>query len=56
MTNEFPMCDGKPHFPICTYNPKEAHLEAAHFTEPQPIACKWCGAKDIKKYGTRKEV
>ncbi|RJO62588.1 MAG: IS6 family transposase [Dehalococcoidia bacterium] len=22
-----------------------------HFTEPEPIVCKWCGSKDIMKYG-----
>ncbi|MBM2824759.1 MAG: Integrase catalytic protein [Dehalococcoidales bacterium] len=34
----------------------KAHLEERHFTEPEPIRCKWCGSKDIKKYGTRKDV
>ena len=28
-----------------------AHLEEHHFTEPEPILCKWCGSNDIKKYG-----
>lgn len=33
-----------------------AHMEKSHFTEPQPIVCKWCGAVDIMKYGVRKGV
>jgi transposase-like protein len=28
-----------------------AHLEEHHFTEPEPILCKWCGSVDVKKYG-----
>ena len=28
-----------------------AHLEEHHFTEPEPILCKWCGSDDVKKYG-----
>jgi transposase-like protein len=28
-----------------------AHLEEHHFTEPEPITCKWCGSVEIKKYG-----
>lgn len=31
-------------------------MDKSHFTEPQPIACKWCGAVDIMKYGVRKGV
>lgn len=27
-----------------------------HFTEPQVIACKWCGSKNINKYGVRDGV
>ena len=33
-----------------------AQLEAEHFTEPQPIACKFCGSTDIMKYGIRNAV
>jgi putative transposase len=33
-----------------------AHMEKAHFTEPQAIACKWCGSVDVMKYGLRKGV
>lgn len=40
--------------PACTF--VIATLEQRHFTDPEPIVCKWCGAKDIKKYGTRKDV
>jgi transposase-like protein len=36
-------------------NPPMAQLAQQHFTEI-PITCKWCGANDIKKYGTRKDV
>ena len=28
-----------------------AHLAEHHFTEPEPILCKWCGSNDVKKYG-----
>ena len=28
-----------------------AHLEEHHFTQPEPILCKWCGSNEIKKYG-----
>ncbi|MBI4286291.1 MAG: IS6 family transposase [Chloroflexi bacterium] len=27
------------------------HLAEHHFTEPEPIKCKWCGSTDIQKYG-----
>jgi len=27
-----------------------------HFTEPQVIACKWCGSTDVNKYGVRDGV
>jgi putative transposase len=30
-----------------------ANLEMAHYTKPKAIACKWCGSKDIMKYGIR---
>lgn len=33
-----------------------AHLEQQHFTEPEPIVCKWCSSTDIMKYGTREGV
>lgn len=33
-----------------------ANLEQEHFTTPEPIACKWCGSKDIMKYGIREGV
>ncbi|MGA2671138.1 MAG: IS6 family transposase [Dehalococcoidia bacterium] len=32
------------------------HLEEHHFTQPEPIKCKWCGSVDIKKYGIRDGV
>jgi len=32
------------------------HLEEQHYTDPLPIACKWCGSTDIMKYGSRKGV
>jgi transposase-like protein len=28
-----------------------AHLAEHHFTQPEPILCKWCGSNEIKKYG-----
>ncbi len=28
-----------------------ANLNDHHFTEPEPIKCKWCGSIEIKKYG-----
>lgn len=34
----------------------EAHLEEHHFTDPEPIRCKWCGSVDVMKYGSRKDV
>ena len=33
-----------------------AYLEERHYTEPEPIRCKWCGSVDIMKYGSRKGV
>ena len=30
-----------------------ANLEMAHYTKPESIVCKWCGSKDIMKYGIR---
>ncbi len=33
-----------------------AHLEKEHFTEPQPIKCKFCGSTDIMKYGIRNGI
>lgn len=30
-----------------------AHLQREHFTTPEQIVCKWCGSKDIMKYGIR---
>jgi putative transposase len=30
-----------------------ARLAEHHFTEPQPIRCKWCGSTEIMKYGFR---
>jgi len=57
------ICDGRPEVhikSICVPVPQicdgVAHMEKSHFTKPQPIACKWCGSTDIKKYGTRKGV
>jgi len=51
----------------CTLTPKskcsgiitkseEVVLEKAHFSEPQPIACKWCGNTDVMRYGVRHGV
>ncbi len=31
-------------------------LGKEHFTEPQPIMCKWCGSPDSMKYGIRNGV
>jgi hypothetical protein len=28
--------------------PENAELNDYHFTTPEPITCKWCGAIDIK--------
>ena len=38
---------------IGTFLQKEpvAHFEEHHYTEPEPIRCKWCGSKDIIKKG-----
>ena len=36
--------------------PPKAHLEEHHFTEPEPIKCKWCGSDEIKKYGVYDDV
>ncbi len=47
------ICGSVPKEPICNI---VAHMEMEHFTEPQPIVCKWCGSTDIKKYGARKDV
>lgn len=33
-----------------------AELEERHYTEPQPIKCKWCGSIDTMKYGIRDGV
>jgi transposase-like protein len=33
-----------------------AEMERQHYTEPQPIVCKWCGSPDIMKRGFRKGV
>ena len=33
-----------------------AHLEDHHFTEPEPILCKWCGSDDIIKHGVKEGV
>ncbi len=33
-----------------------AELAEHHYTEPQPIRCKWCGSEDIMKYGSRKGI
>ena len=30
--------------------PKNVELNDYHFTTPEPITCKWCGAIDIKKF------
>ncbi|MFZ7131879.1 MAG: transposase [Eubacteriales bacterium] len=37
---------------ICKANTANAGYR--HFTEPEPIICKWCGSKDIVKYGKDK--
>jgi len=44
---------------ICTpkkFVPCMVHLEREHFTEPELIACKWCGSTDIMKRGIRQGV
>src|SRR3990172_11574659 len=44
----------------CTFTVQKpclvAELDREHFTEPIAIACKWCGSKDVMKYGLRREV
>ncbi len=40
----------------CSVSLGVANLEKSHFTEPEPIVCKWCGSADIMKYGIRKGV
>jgi putative transposase len=52
----------------CNYKPKPcstlvnscsigtAHLEKAHFTEPEQIVCPRCGSLDIMKYGVRNGI
>ncbi len=54
------MVQGKPKFRVIQRDNKillkiitddRAHLEEQHFTEPEPIKCKWCGSTDIQKYG-----
>jgi putative transposase len=51
--NEEPkMCPGS----VSMVSQGVAHMEKSHFTEPQPIACKWCGSVDVMKYGVRKGV
>ncbi len=34
----------------------KVRLEEHHYTEPQPIRCKWCGSLDVMKYGVRSGV
>lgn len=36
--------------------PNTAYLEERHYTEPQPIVCKWCGSVDIIKKGKDRGV
>ncbi|MFH1483140.1 MAG: hypothetical protein ABIG98_02640, partial [Chloroflexota bacterium] len=36
--------------------PPVAYLEERHYTEPEPIRCKWCGSKDIIKKGKDKDI
>lgn len=51
---ELKICTPQMHLPGCTYKPKESVcLRALHYTEPEPIKCKWCGSTSIKKYGIR---
>ena len=40
--------------PSICYGEVELHKQI--YTEPELIACKWCGSTDIMKYGTRKGV
>ena len=32
------------------------HVSEIHYPHSEPIACKWCGSIDIKKYGLREGV
>ena len=36
--------------------PPVAYLKERHYTEPEPIVCKWCGSKDIIKHGVSNGV
>jgi transposase-like protein len=47
------ICGSVPEKPIC-YG--VANMEKSHFTEPQPIACKWCGSTNTIKKGIDKGV
>lgn len=41
---------------LITQSSAMAELSDHHYTEPQPIRCKWCGSEDIMKYGSRKGI
>ena len=43
----------------CSFQDSESDIimmEKAHYTDPQLIACKWCGSTNTMKYGIRKGV
>jgi putative transposase len=46
------ICTGKQ--PSVCYSEVELHKQI--YTQPELIACKWCGSTDIMKYGVRKGV
>jgi putative transposase len=54
-TKKFKVCSAsKPR--VCPSSSTVAHMEREHFTEPQPIVCKYCGSTDVMKYGMRNGV
>lgn len=46
----------KPETKLEAYVRDTGRLEEHHYTEPEPIRCKWCGSVDIMKYGSRKGI
>jgi hypothetical protein len=47
------MSQDKKHLDLASLFEPRAKLEEQHYTEPTQIVCKWCGSKDIMKYGIR---
>ena len=54
-TKKIKVCSGSKS-QVCSSSSSVAHLEREHFTEPQQIACKYCGSTDVMKYGLRNGV